>query len=107
TLQGELMRKVFAATFMLWVASAAFAQNRQGNPTLGEPPSEVRNGRASPAGHFNPQQMLRLAFGLRVPHLVEEEEFLRQLMTPGTPQFHKFLTADQWNARFAPSVQDE
>jgi subtilase family serine protease len=41
------------------------------------------------------------------PRLAEEEEFLQELMTPGSPQFHKFLTPDQWNARFAPSLADE
>jgi hypothetical protein len=36
-----------------------------------------------------------------------EEQFLRELQTQGSPQYHKFLTADEWNARFAPSAQDE
>lgn len=71
-------------------------------------PMAVRNGRARMMGHMgNPRQMLRLAFGLVPPHLAEEEEFLQALMTPASPQFHKFLTPDQWNARFAPNATDE
>jgi hypothetical protein len=59
-------------------------------------------------GHFGiPTQMRRLDFALVTPHPDEEEQFLRELMTPGSPQFHKFLTADQWIARFAPSAADE
>src|SRR5262245_25672271 len=101
------MRKLFAAICILWVACTAFAQNRPFNSPPGQVPQEVRSGKATRAGRFNQQQMLRLAFGLRPPNLAAEEEFLRLLQTPGTPQFRRFLTADQWNARFAPSVQDE
>jgi hypothetical protein len=51
--------------------------------------------------------MRRLEFALATPHPDEEEQFLQALMTPGSPQFHKFLTADQWIARFAPAAADE
>jgi hypothetical protein len=37
----------------------------------------------------------------------EEKEFLQELMTPGSPQFHRFLTSERWDARFSPTVEDE
>lgn len=73
----------------------------------GHIPPAVRNGTAKLAGHYNPTQMLRLVVGLKPPRIAEEEQFLRDLQTKGSPQFHRFLTADEWNARFAPSAQDE
>ena len=37
----------------------------------------------------------------------DEEQFLRELQDRDSPQFHKYLNAEEWNARFAPSPQDE
>jgi hypothetical protein len=51
--------------------------------------------------------MMRLVIGLNHPHLAEEEAFLQELGTKGSPNFQKFLTADEWNKRFGPSVADE
>ena len=70
-------------------------------------PLAVQNGSAQLAGPYNPQQMLRLAFALKPPYMEEEEEFLRQLQDPNSPQFHQYLSQQQWNERFAPSAQDE
>ncbi len=54
-----------------------------------------------------PQQMLRLAISLNTPHPQEEEDLVRQLHDPDSPQFHQYLSPEQWNARFAPSAEDE
>jgi subtilase family serine protease len=51
--------------------------------------------------------MLRLAISLKSPHPQEEEDLVRQLHDPESSQFHQYLSAEQWNARFAPSVEDE
>ncbi len=67
----------------------------------------VVNGPAIPAGSLSSSQMLRLVFGLEHPHMAEEEQFLEALHTKGSPEFMHFLTADEWNARFSPSPQDE
>jgi len=93
---------------MLATGCTIMAQNRLKKPIAGEPPRDVRSGHARMVGHYDaPTQMRRLAFGLATPHPAEEEQFLEELRRPGSPQFHKFLTADQWNARFSPSVEDE
>jgi subtilase family serine protease len=73
----------------------------------GHLPKQVEDGSATPTGHYNSEQMIRLTIGLQTLHPAEEEQFLQELQTKSSPQFHKYLTADQWNARFAPSVQDE
>ena len=70
-------------------------------------PPVVANGKAVAAGSFSSTQMLRLVFGLEHPHMAEEEQFLVNLNTKGSPEYRHFLTADEWNARFSPSPQDE
>jgi uncharacterized repeat protein (TIGR02543 family) len=70
-------------------------------------PVAVQNGTANLVGHYDPEQKLRLVFGLQPPHLAEEEQFLQDLQTPGSPNFQKFLKPEEWNARFSPSAEDE
>jgi subtilase family serine protease len=74
---------------------------------LGHTPAEVLNGTATRVSHYNPDQKLRLVLAIRPPHMAEEEQFLAELVTKGSPNFHQFLSADEWNARFGPSVEDE
>jgi photosystem II stability/assembly factor-like uncharacterized protein len=70
-------------------------------------PVPVHDSSATYVGRFDAHQMLRLTLGLQPPRMAEEEQFLRDVQTKNSPFFHRFLTADQWNARFAPSAQDE
>ncbi len=70
-------------------------------------PQKVLDGTAIRVSHYNPENMLRLTLGVQVPHIAEVEQFTKELVTKGSPNFHKFLTPEEWNARFAPSVEDE
>jgi hypothetical protein len=70
-------------------------------------PSKVMDGTATRVNHYNPESKLRLALGVQAPHMAEEEQFIKDLVTKGSPNFHKFLTQDQWNERFAPAAADE
>lgn len=101
------MKRLLGLLLLLTFTCTAVAQIMPNASPAGEPPWNLRNGRATLSGHLNSQQMLRLAFGLMPPHMAEEEQFLQDLTTPGSPYFHHFLTAEQWNARFAPTAADE
>lgn len=101
------MKRSLLVIFALAAAYTALAETNQRRSPAGEPAGHLRQGRARVIGHFNPQQTLRVAFGLQPSHLAEEERCLQELMTPGSPNFHRFLTPEEWNARFAPSVADE
>jgi len=70
-------------------------------------PLVVQNGTATLVGHYTPTQKLRVVFALRPPQLEEEEELLRELQDKNSPQFHQYLSHEEWNARFAPSAEDE
>jgi len=49
---------------------------------------------------------ISITIALRLSDLNEAENLLKALHTPGDPQFHQFLTAKQFVARFAPSDAD-
>ncbi len=74
-----------------------------GGPT----PSAVLDNSAKLVGPYESTKMLRVVLGLQPPHMDEENQFLEDLQTKGSKDFHHFLTPDEWNARFAPSEQDE
>jgi hypothetical protein len=98
---------IWAALMGLTVTVAGLAQTGAATELPGLVPPAVVNGTAVTAGPFSSNQMLRLVFGLQHPHMAEEEQFLEALHTKGSPEYMHFLTADQWNARFSPSPQDE
>ncbi|HEY5176350.1 MAG TPA: protease pro-enzyme activation domain-containing protein, partial [Terriglobales bacterium] len=79
----------------------------QQRASLQQTPRAVREGTAQLIGPYDSDQMLRLVFALRPPHLAEEEQFLNQLQDRDSPLFHKYLSDKEWNERFAPSAQDE
>jgi hypothetical protein len=92
----------FAALF----ASVAFAQQAT-VAVAGLTPKQLQDGTAKLMGHADPAQPVRLVVGLKHPNLAAEEAFLKELATKGSPNFQKFLTADEWNRRFSPSAADE
>jgi len=73
----------------------------------GHVPTKVLDGTAIRVGHKDSTQHLRLALYLRPQHQAEERQYIRELTTKGSPNFHKFLTLEQITARYSPSVEDE
>jgi kumamolisin len=49
---------------------------------------------------------ISITIALRLAKLNEAEDLLKALHTPGDPQFHQFLTAKQFVARFSPANAD-
>jgi kumamolisin len=49
---------------------------------------------------------ISVTIALRLPNIDEAEDLLKSINTPGNPQFHQFLTAEQFLARFAPPDAD-
>jgi hypothetical protein len=67
-------------------------------------PLPVRNGSAHDLGPYRPAQTIRLAIGLRPPHMAAEQQFLREIQDKRSPLFHHYLGTAQWTARFGPSA---
>jgi subtilase family serine protease len=49
---------------------------------------------------------ISVTVALSLPELNKAEGLMKSLYTPGDPQFHQFLTADQFVARFAPAAAE-
>jgi hypothetical protein len=100
-----------ALLFAVVVCSGTLAlgqsANVAGSPYTGHTPPVVVNGSAKLVQHYNPAQTLRLTLGLQPPHMTEEKQFLQDLQTKGSPDFHNFLSPAEWTKRFDPSEQDE
>jgi len=91
----------------LTVALAQSARLPGAATTVRETPPQVLDGSATLVQHYNPNQMLRLSIGLQPPHPDEERQFLQDIQTKGSPEFHHFLTPEEWSKRFDPSSEDE
>src|SRR5271165_1260535 len=106
--QSMFGRILCLVLFAFLAALPARAQAAEPAVPLGDHvPPQLLEGHTTLLGHYNPQQKLRLTLALKPPHLAEEEQFLRDLTDKTSPNFHKFLTPEEWNARFAPSAADE
>jgi hypothetical protein len=79
----------------------------QNPPTAANTPRQVISGTARIMQAYDPSSKLRVAISIKAPKMAEEEEFLKELQNRKSPNFHKWLTPDQWNARFAPAPEDE
>ena len=98
---------IWLAVLVLGLAAgSSWAQTAFAQAAAQTPPSVI-DGRAKLLRHANSGQFLRLVLGLERPHPDQEEEFLRDLHTKGTAEYRHFLTQEEWNARFAPSAQEE
>lgn len=104
TIRKHGLNSAFLWSVLVALSGALCAQQ---TVTVPATPYALVNGDAKLAGPFDPQQMLRVVIALQPPHMQEEEEFLRQLQDPKSPQFHQFLSEAEWDARFAPAAQDE
>src|ERR1035438_4463511 len=101
------MRRFQLVLLLVCLAWNTWPATAQQSVPLPQTPVVVKDGKAELLGQYPLDQKLRLVFALQPPHLQEEEQFLRELQEPGSSLFHKYLSAEEWNVRFAPSPQDE
>lgn len=99
---GVLAVGVIAGLSLVPVTAAVASQHSQ-SPNS-QTPLPVRNGSAHDLGAYNPAQTIRLAIGLRPPHMAAEQQFLREIQDKHSPLFHRYLSTAAWTARFGPST---
>ena len=66
----------------------------------------VRSGRAQSVGQVPASQSMRLEIVLPLRHQPELENFLQELYDPSSPVYRRFLTVEEFTARFGPSQED-
>ncbi len=94
---------VAALFFCLSGMVAAYAAPDRKNLN-GHVPSSVR--RLTANGRLPGTNELRLAIGLPLRDAAGLDEFLRQLADPASPNYKKYLTPEQFAARFGPTESD-
>src|SRR5579864_8769273 len=105
--RGSVALVLLLLVSWMYAPQPATAQADATSRLAGLTPKQVLDGSAQLVGPYAPDQKLRLALGLERPHPAEEEQFLEELHTKGSPNFMRFMTLKQWIARFSPSPQNE
>jgi hypothetical protein len=70
-------------------------------------PAIVAHGLAKLRGPHNPNDVLHLAVALQLRHRMALQRFLQTLDDPASPNYHRFLTQQQFNQQFAPTALQE
>ncbi|MGO4702487.1 protease pro-enzyme activation domain-containing protein [Dyella sp. 2RAB6] len=69
-------------------------------------PLAVRNGAALLVSNLDTQKHLKLALSLPQRNQAELDQLLHDLQDPRSPQYHQYLSVEEYTARFAPTQQD-
>src|ERR1051325_10577670 len=69
-------------------------------------PLAVRNGAAPLISNLDTSKHLKLALSLQPRNQAELDQLLRDLQDPHSPQYHQYLSVEQFTARFAPTQDD-
>lgn len=67
----------------------------------------VANHKATVASALNPNQTLNIGLTISQPYPELLQEWLRQVYSPNSPNYGRFLSAQQFDAKFAPSQADQ
>ncbi len=84
--------------------TAHAAEPRLAVPHSATPAAALRGARA--LGRLPAGQTMRLALTLPLRNQSGLEALIKAQYTPGSPQFHRFLTRDQFTAQFGPTEAD-
>ena len=68
--------------------------------------TEVRSGIAPMVAQLPPNQVMNLDIVLPLRDAAGLKTLLSQLYDPASPSFHKFLTVEEFTARFGPTQED-
>jgi uncharacterized repeat protein (TIGR01451 family) len=94
----------WAILFVVALTGSAFAQNASSQKLPGHIPAAVA--RLAPLGQENGSDRLRLAIGLPLRNEDELTNLLQQIYDPTSPNFHHYLTPEEFTARFGPTEAD-
>jgi subtilase family serine protease len=102
-LLSRLATLVCAAAFIL-IAVPGQAQPQ--SPLTRHVRDEVVNGKAQLVGRLPATQTLRFDIVLPLRDRAALQDFLQEVQSPASPSYHKFLTPQEFTARYGPSQED-
>ena len=92
------------ASFPLAVLMAFAAQAAERQVLTGQRPAAVA--RLQPAGNMPAETQLGMAIGLPLRNWPGLTNLLQQLYDPASPNYHRYLTPEQFAEQFGPTEQD-
>jgi subtilase family serine protease len=98
---------VFLLTLVAIVSGATIASQAQPQSLLTRHVREVTlNGQAPLVGHLSAAQPMRIVLVLPQRNQSELNDFLKELFDPSSSSYRKFLTVEEFTARFGPTQED-
>jgi len=97
---------VFLLTIVAIVSGATVVSQAQQSLLTSHVREVVRNGQAPLVGHLPATQSMRIVLVLPHQNQPALDDFLKEVYDHSSPSFRKFLTVDEFAARFAPSQED-
>ena len=97
---------LFAVLASLYILAGSVAQAQSQSLLTRHVREVVLNGEAQPVGRLPATQSMRLVLVLPHRNQAELENFLKELYDPYSASYRKFLTVEEFTARFGPSQQD-
>ena len=91
-----------AVSFLAAAGTAVASTHPNGRVTLRGSSSSAIS-RAHPAGRVAPNSSVSFDLTLKLRNAAGAQRFVRAVSTPGSRQFHHYLTDAQWEARFGPT----
>jgi subtilase family serine protease len=101
-----LQRLAAALCISTLAAAAATAQAGQRPALTTHVPEAVSSGRAPLVGHVASSQRLSLAISLSPRNEADLDKLIEQLYDRQSPSYHKYLSVEEFAARFGPSESD-
>ncbi len=111
SIKAHIVLVLFAAVAIAGSGNAADSRNADSlasAPSIQAQhlPDAVASGKAARIGQVAGSQRLKLAIALPTRNQAELDQFLHDLQDPQSPAFHKYLTVDEYTARFGATQAD-
>src|SRR5665213_617424 len=99
-------KAAYLATFFVTSAFCVSLQAQQHPLRIEHIPDLVRNGQASATGQLEAEHPMHLVISLPLRNEDELDTLLQGIYDPQSPNFHHYLTPQQFTDRFEPAQQD-
>src|ERR1700735_3368761 len=72
----------------------------------GPVPKAVSRNNLQPTGRLAPDKERNLIINFPVRNAAQRDRLFKEIYSPASTNFHRYLTPDQYDAQFAPSAED-
>ena len=106
SIRGRWLFCGLAAVYFLGTGGPVFAAGPGMRTLRGHVPTAVARFHLQPIGRLPATNRLNLAVALPLRNQAELNALLQELYNPASPNFHKFLTPEQFAQKFGPTEND-